>query len=202
MYVVLIGSVARNEENSNSDIDICRVESDINVERINEWPRGPINYIDYSYADFNKLYKKGSLFIYHVINEGVLIHGNKDKWQELKDEFVFIDDYDEEINNIKEILEEFLDIGIYGNSFLTLYSNLYTLIKNLAIYSLAQKDIFEFNKEKAVVNVFGHKYYNLLCEAYNIFERSCIKPTQNYNFSCETLASKVITYYRNKLEVL
>lgn len=201
MFVVLIGSVAREDQNINSDIDICRIDSDIELFKKINWPSGPINYIDYNYEEFMHLYSQGSLFIYHILHEGILIDGSKSEWEQLINNFVFIDNYDDEIFDIKSIIFKFLDVEIFGNTFLSLYSNLFTLVKNYSIFSLAQEGIFVFNKEQAVRLKFGYKYYDLLSDSYNRFERGLVKQENKWDYTSRSLAMKVISFYRDKMEV-
>lgn len=200
MFVILIGSVARSDHNINSDIDICRIDSSIKILRQKNWPSGPINYIDYTDDEFMYLYGKGSLFIYHIIHEGILLEGNKKDWAELRNNFLFKDNYDDEISYIKSIILDFIDINIFGETFLSLYSNMFTLIKNFSIFSLSQQGIFLFNKEQAVNLKFGRKYYDLLSESYNRFERGLINEESNWDYSSRNLATQVIDYYRKKME--
>lgn len=200
MFVVLIGSVAKNEHNINSDIDICRIDSDIELLKKRNWPDGPISYIDYSYKEFMHLYSQGSLFLYHILHEGILLEGNKKEWEKLKNNFVFIDNYDNEISDIKSIIFDFLDVEIFGDTFLTLYSNLFTLVKNYSIFSLAQEGIFLFNKEQAVKIKFGNKHFDLLYDSYNKFERGLGKQEYEWDYNARSLAVEVISYYREKME--
>lgn len=200
MFVILIGSVAKKQQNINSDIDIVRIETYENVQRLADWPDGPINYIDYTYEDFVNLYNNGSLFIYHIFSEGLVLRGDPSKWSELKRKFIFNDNLDSEISDIRLILKEYLDEKIYGNIYLSFYSNIFTLLKNYSIYSLAKKGIFEFNKEKAFKSFFGQPYYDLLSECYNRFERGCLIPSKTWDLEDSSLAKNVIHYFKAKME--
>ncbi len=83
---------------------------------------------------------------------------------------------------------------------MSLYSNLFTTVKNFSIFYLAKKRIFVFNKEIAIKTVFGDFYYDLLIASYNYFERGIINDTLNYE--CNDTAQEIIHYYYNKIEVL
>lgn len=199
MFVILIGSVARGDYSINSDIDICRIDSNFEISKKTNWPLGPINYIDYTYEDFMHLYLEGSLFIYHILHEGILVHGNKCEWERFRKKFVFVDNLDEEINNIKEIIFEFIDVNIFGNTFLSLYSNLFTLVKNYSIFSLSQEGKFIFNKEHAIKLKFGDRYYELLNAAHNRFERGIVKEELKWDYTSPKLAIQVIDYYKENM---
>jgi predicted nucleotidyltransferase len=200
VFIILVGSVARKDFNETSDIDICRIETKCDLKRERKWPSGPINYIDFSFDEFLHLYNSGSLFIYHVVNEGKLICGDVHKWRHLKDNFVFEDTYTGELDKIRRRFHVFLEIEIYGNKYMSLYSNLFTTVKNFSIFYLAKKRIFVFNKEIAIKTVFGDFYYDLLIASYNYFERGIINDTLNYE--CNDTAQEIIHYYYNKIEVL
>lgn len=202
MYVVLIGSVAKNEENENSDIDICRIGTEILIEKDVKWPKGPISYIDYSIEEFSSLYEKGSLFIYHILKEGLLLNGSEKNWNFLVEKFNFKDTYGEEVEKIRIILQKILEVDIYGSTFLSFYSNLFTLLKNFSIFLLAHQGNFEFNKRKAFNQVLGEKYYELLYYSYNKFERGINLKDNKIDFLSQKLARDVIEYFKNKMELI
>jgi hypothetical protein len=197
MFVILIGSVARRDFTNESDIDICRIDCDILVNRNLEWPIGPINYIDYTIDQFRHLYDLGSLFIYHLLYEGELIEGDICEWNCYKSEFIFKDTYSEELYQIRMLCKATLDIDVFGNKFLSLYSNLFTLIKNYSIFYLAKNHIFIFNKKEAILKVFGDFHYDLLTSAYNYFERGLINDKLDYN--SEIIARKIVNFYYIKM---
>lgn len=202
MYLILIGSVAKGEENKYSDIDICRIGTNISIERNVKWPNGPINYIDYSIEEFKSLYEKGSLFIYHILRDGLLLNGSEKNWYSLKENFHFKDTYGEEVEEIKKILFKILEVDIYGATFLSFYSNLFTLLKNFSIFLLAHQGKFEFNKKKAFYQVLGKEYYQLLYYSYNKFERGISSEDKKIDFLSEKLAKNVIEYFKKKMELI
>lgn len=199
MFTILIGSVARGEHKINSDIDIVRINHYHEIHKKSTWPQGPINYIDYSFNDFHNLYYKGSLFLYHVLNEGILITGNADIWEDYIREFKFIDTYGIELCNLREILYDVFNTSIYGGTFLSFYANIFTLIKNFSIFFLAHNNVFEFNKEIAFNTVFGGKYFHVLNTAYNVFERDDISSINLFDFKSEILAKDIINHFNKKL---
>jgi predicted nucleotidyltransferase len=200
MFIILIGSVARGDHNVSSDIDICRISSNIKIQRREEWPSGPINYIDYTDDEFMHLFNMGSLFIYHIIHEGILLYGDKEKWKVLCNNFLYKDNYSDVILDIKSTIFDFININIFGDTFLTLYSNMFTLIKNYSIFTLSQQGVFIFNKEQAIYMKFGKEYYDLLNESYNRFERGIAKEVNKWDYTSRNLATQVINYFKGKME--
>ncbi|TQR14748.1 nucleotidyltransferase domain-containing protein [Psychrobacillus soli] len=198
MFQVLIGSVARNDFSRNSDIDICRIGNRQTIERKDSWPIGPINYIDYELEVFEHLFEIGSLFILHILFEGVLIKGDKEKWENYKSNFCVKDNFNEELEDINEMTDVFNNLEMFGNKYLTLYSNLFTLIKNYSIFTLANEGIYIFNKEKAVKRVFGDFYYNLLFDSNNYFERGIVN--EIWDYECKKTAQNIINYYITKIK--
>lgn len=199
--VILIGSVARQDYFERSDIDICRINSDVIINRELNWPKGPINYIDYDFETFEHLNKLGSLFIYHILEEGVLLQGNLDYWESLKSSFSFKGNkFKEEINSTIELNTVLKDIEMFGNHYLTLFSNLFTNVKNFSIFHLAGNGIYLFNKEQAIKKVFGDYHYDLLIDSYNFFERGITN--EKWNYSCKETAINVTNYYLSKMEAL
>jgi predicted nucleotidyltransferase len=200
MFIILIGSVARGDYGSESDIDICRIATEKEVKRKDKWPNGPLSYIDYDEETFLHLYNQGSLFIYHLFYEGILMKGDIGEWENLKNKFEFKDTYSEDLYKIKDIFNIFLNTEMFGGKFLSVYSNLFTLIKNYAIFYLAKNNIFILNKKQAVLKVFGDYYYDLLVSSYNYFERGFIN--ENWYYDCEETAIKIINYYYSKMEAI
>ncbi|GIO56905.1 hypothetical protein J21TS7_52230 [Paenibacillus cineris] len=199
-FVVLIGSVARKDYSVGSDIDICRINSDVTINRQTDWPDGPINYIDYDTETFQHLYNIGSLFIYHILTEGILIEGNIDSWEKLILNFSLTGNFSNEIVKILDLNEIFKKTEIFGNHYLSLFSNLFTNVKNFSIFYLARNGIYLFNKEKAIKYTFGEYYYDLIFDAYNYFERGVIN--KKWNYSCKKIAIEVTNYYLSKMEAL
>lgn len=199
-FVVLIGSVARGDYSVGSDVDICRINSDVTVNRQINWPSGPINYIDYDLETFQHLYEIGSLFIYHILTEGILIEGDINSWENYRLNFSFTGHFREEIYNTLDLNNVFKTVDIFGNHYLSLYSNLFTNVKNFSIFYLAGKGIYLFNKEKAIKQVFGDYHYSLLFDAYNYFERGVVDV--KWKYSCKEIAIDITSYYSSKMEAL
>ncbi|MCL6604157.1 MAG: hypothetical protein K6T94_14920 [Paenibacillus sp.] len=197
-YVILIGSVARDDFETESDIDICRINNFNNIEKLPFWPNGPISYIDYEFTDFMHLYNLGSLFIFHMFREGTLLLGNNSDWNKLKFNFKVQQNFHEELLNIKNITEIFKNIEIFGGKYLSMYSNFYTLIKNFSIFFLADNKIYNFNKKKAISAVFGETYIDILIDSYNYFERGIVNT--KWDYGNKEQAKKIVEYYLVKME--
>ncbi|WNQ12067.1 nucleotidyltransferase domain-containing protein [Paenibacillus aurantius] len=199
-FIVLVGSVARSDFFKESDIDVCRINCYSEVDRRSEWPNGPISYIDYELDVFKHLFNAGSLFIYHLLFEGVLLEGDIKRWNYFKSQFVLKCDFSEEINKIKEIMCIFNKVDIFGNHYMSLFSNLFINIKNFSIFYLASNGRFVFNKKQAIKYVFGDYYLDLLFDSYNQFERGII--SNHWNYDRRKKAEEIIEYYQSKMEEL
>jgi len=197
MFTVIIGSVSRNDYKINSDIDICRVGMDTIVFRNSNWPTGPINYVDYEVTDFLKLYEAGSLFLHHIFKEGVLVCGNRDVWDGLKKGFLVQESFDDEIKNVIAPYQTIRNIKMFGGCYLSLYSNLFTIVKNYAMFSLANEGQYVFDKTAAMEKIFSSYYNELLNDSYNYFERGIANDKWDYNN--ESLAKDAIDYYYSKI---
>ncbi len=179
-FIVIFGSIARNDYTENSDVDILtiNIEKHLAEKYINNIniPNFPHNYVEYDSETFTMFYNSGSLFLYHIFTQGMLIHGNIKKWQLLKNNFNVKEDFKEEILKIKEEASAYSNIKIFDNHFTSAISNLYPMIKNLCIFSLANKGIYEFNKDKCItLYINDRKLINAISKAktlYNYSEKS------------------------------
>lgn len=197
MFQIVIGSVARNDFSKNSDIDICRIGTVKEVKRESSWPSGPINYIDYELDVFEHLYETGSLFIMHILSEGVLIEGNEEEWEKYKSSFKIKNNFNDEIEDILDMTNLFDNLEMFGNKYLTFYSNFFIFIKNYSIFTLANKGIYIFNKEKVIKKVFGDYHFQLLLDSNNYFERGIVN--EEWNYTCKKTAQNIVGYYLKKI---
>lgn len=153
-FIIIFGSIARNDYTENSDVDILtiNIEKNLAEKYINniKIPNFPHNYVEYNSETFSMFYNSGSLFLYHIFTQGVLIHGDIEKWKLIKNNFNVKKNFKEEILKIKEDTTTYSNIKIFDNHFTSAISNLYPMIKNLCIFSLANKGIYEFNKDKCI----------------------------------------------------
>jgi predicted nucleotidyltransferase len=198
-FVVLIGSVAKKQHKKDSDIDICRINSNLKLIKRESWPDGPISYVDYDGKTFKNLYLKGSLFIYHVLFEGVLLKGNEYEWRKLKNTFTVKDCYDEEIDVIIDVFNSFEDTTYCGGKYLTYFSNLFTLMKNYSIFTLANRKIFEFNKEIAYKSVLGDNFFDDLFHAYEVVERGVTLDKKNSTYKSNEFVIEVVNYIKGEI---
>lgn len=171
-FIVLIGSVAREDFTEGSDIDICRIGTKKDVPTIPfSIPNGPVCFVDYTPADFEKLYNDGSLFLQHVFLEGRLLEGDTDKWQDLKSAFKVQKNFSMEIAKYVDLYNFTLRDNRYDQKYLAICSNLFIILKNMAIFSLANRQEYIFDKKSAWHRIFGDEYFQLLYMAYEKFER-------------------------------
>ena len=179
-FIIIFGSIARNDYTENSDVDILtiNIEKNLAEKYINniKIPNFPHNYVEYNSEIFSMFYNSGSLFLYHIFTQGVLIHGDIEKWKLIKNNFNVKKSFKEEILKIKEDTTTYSNIKIFNNHFTSAISNLYPMIKNLCIFSLANKGIYEFNKDKCITLYINDKSLidaiNKAKTLYNYSEKS------------------------------
>lgn len=194
MFTILIGSVARGDHTHNSDIDICRINSYEEITVLDcKSPPGPTNYIDYSFDQFMSLYMKGSLFIFHIFKEGILLKGDIEDWNNYKNNFIIKTSFYEEITNLKNSLKLIMATEIFGGKYLSLYSNFFTIIKNISIFALANNGIYEFNKKNAICKIYGEYFIDFLIDSYSTFERGV--SITDHDYDSPDILKHVLDYY-------
>lgn len=153
-FAILFGSVSRGDFNNNSDIDILlyNYPEEKAIEKIKkiDIPDLPINFIFYDAATFNNFYSQGSLFLYHIFEQGRLIDGCESKWEELISSFKVKKTFKDEIKKIKSEILIYKNLDFLNGYYLSALVNLYPLLKNFCIFSLAEEEIYEFNKKECI----------------------------------------------------
>lgn len=148
-FSVVFGSHARGDYNNRSDFDVLLVnlkKDNFNYSIVPDDFLEKIDFVEYTEEEFINFYEKGSLFLYHILNEGVVIDGSPELWGKLKCGFVVQNDFSKELERIRRTAEMINNISIFGGKYLTPLSNMFTELKNACIFSLAHKRIYEFNK--------------------------------------------------------
>jgi hypothetical protein len=131
-------------------------------------------YIDYDANAFARLYERGDLFLYHVFQEGRLLEGNKTEWESLKTNFHVGTDFGEEISRNRKFLRWLQRGEKYDGAVMPYLANMCRALKNLAIFTLAEKRHYVFDKRKALRRAFpalSDASIALLVDANNSFER-------------------------------
>lgn len=153
-FTVLIGSCARGTHEATSDLDIVRIGHHQEIAR-NWLPQaeralGPISFIDYEQEEFMRLHRQGSLFLHHIFQEGIVLGGPHDTWAELCDGFIVCDDFKDQIEEQRDLLLWICDPIAFENAELALLSHTFRILKNLSIFSLAQRRQYIFEKREAL----------------------------------------------------
>lgn len=180
-FTLLIGSGARKNQKRYNDIDIVRIGHIDSVkldEHLNGNEHGPISYIDYDGRKFLKLYREGSLFLYHVFTEGDLLRGNKMHWGQLKKGFRVSTNFREEIAHNRKLLRWLQQGEKFRGASIPYLAHTFRALKNLAIFSLAQKRHYVFDKRAALQKAFPNldrKAITLLIDANEILEHTGTK---------------------------
>ena len=191
-FTVLVGSRARRRSRAASDIDLVRIghkrPAPTRLVKLGRPAR--VSYIDYDAAKFAKLYGKGSLFLYHVFNEGKLLEGNRATWEKLRDRFKVQTNFSAEISQNRKILN-WLQRGRKAEGAAVPYlAHTFRALKNLAIFSLAQRRKYVFDKRDALRQAFPQldsKCINVLMDANDFFEEST-QPRASYDVELDDIA--------------
>lgn len=159
--IILYGSVARTKADELSDIDLLLVtDSDLARKQVREiYSMIPESFlaknrclrlVAYSKKDFKKMYSEGSLFMAHVISEGVVLYDDG-FYSRLRNK-----DFQLSKENLKislAILRERLsltdDLTKYNNFFIRCLAGFFALSKNIAYIALALEGQPVFDKKKA-----------------------------------------------------
>lgn len=194
-FIILFGSVARNEHHKNSDVDIL-ILNDLNetlIKNINqkELPKLPINYTHYDSYAFNIFFEKGSLFLHHLFTQGKVLYGNKHKWESLKKDFHVAQNFYDEQDNIISNLQIFKDTSIFNNHYLSPLTNLFPLLKNYCIFYLANRNIYEFDKQKSLKLLLPTKYQALL-ELHTYYDYSLKNISSNIPIPPSTKHAEIL----------
>jgi hypothetical protein len=177
-FTILIGSCARGTGDASSDIDIVRVGHDRAVKKaqlgtvVN--PGAPISYIDYDAVSFASLYEAGSLFVHHILTEGKLLDGDSVTWARLVKDFSVTNDFSVEISEQISLCTWLARPGAFTNATMPLLSHLFKALKNAAIFSLAQQQIYIYDKRESLRQAFHFltdSDIELLVTANNAYER-------------------------------
>lgn len=170
-FVVLIGSCARGTQQAWSDVDVLRVQSQStpDVSKYGTF----VSYIDIEKDEFESLFQNGSLFLLHAFTEGVLLQGDSEEWERLRQRFVLTDDHSSLVREYLDVLQSLNSSTVYVDAYVPYLSNTCKAMKNIGIGVLAQKKQFIFEKHLAL-ELGCHlsiQQTRLLMVANNTFER-------------------------------
>jgi hypothetical protein len=153
-FVVLIGSQARGDADSRSDVDVLVVGEphERELDALAGEFRAPINIVTFSNSDFNRLTRAGSLFIGHCFSEGRLLSGSIEAWARRAQCFSVKSSFSDEVKKCT-IVCRFLssNTAMYGGHYLAPLVTAYSQIKNASIFCLAHHRIYLFNKDAAIL---------------------------------------------------
>ncbi|MCD1647645.1 nucleotidyltransferase domain-containing protein [Marinobacter adhaerens] len=152
-FSVIFGSQARGDFSETSDFDILLVnmdKTDFDYSIVPDEFRDKVDFVEYSEDEFLDFYKKGSLFLYHILKQGIVVDGAVDTWEKLESEFIVQNDFSEELTRIRDTSKMIKNISIFGGKYLTPLSNMFTELKNACIFNLAHKMVYEFNKRECL----------------------------------------------------
>lgn len=170
--VILFGSMARNDVDDTSDIDLLLVTSQ-KLRRREVKKMIPKSLLSkkkqlilsiYSEAEFSSAYEKGALFFAHLFNEGkVLYDDGFYKQLSLKPFNPSKRTMEMTIRILKQKLEVTNDLRKFNNLFIGVLADFFSIFKNLTYTLLAMEGQFIFNKKKAF-SMLAEKYPNYMKE--------------------------------------
>lgn len=83
LAVVLFGSHARGRATAESDIDVLQIVCDAKL----PYRLGPVSVSPYTLKQLLSMASKGSLFVLHVLREGVVLHDNRGPLEQIRAAF-------------------------------------------------------------------------------------------------------------------
>lgn len=151
----LIGSYARGDISDLSDVDILVVTSSqkskhgfIRDLRC-DFDKNLVSIIKYPSHILQKHWSEGSLFTYHLRNEARCYYAEGDVLNFMKTEFRLKDNFSEDIGAQRKTLSVYQPANLFDDSTVFFTSQLFLLLKNVAIFSLADRGIINLNKWSA-----------------------------------------------------
>ena len=174
-FTILIGSLARRKTRPTSDVDIVRIghRRPLSGAFRGLRQKGELSYIDYTAEKFAELFQGGSLFLYHVFNEGSLLQGDLKVWNELKRCFKVSTDFHSEISQNRRVLTWLQRGNKARGATIPYLAHTFRALKNLAIFSLAQNRDYIFDKRRALQRAFpslDRRSIDVLIGANDLFE--------------------------------
>ena len=152
--VFIIGSVARHDMNASSDLDVL-ILTDKNIRSALFYQTPaiqqqslPISVITYSPKDFLKFWQEGSLFVHHVLQEEILVWDDGTFKEIASRAFHLKEDFSDDIQEQFDKLKTFRNPRAFNGIFTHVYARLWSIYRNIVLFSLAQCCKPEFNKKK------------------------------------------------------
>jgi predicted nucleotidyltransferase len=218
--IILFGSTARQTTDAFSDVDLLIIFDSEKIGSESEVPMElevrdvipekifskdlPLNLSVHSTKSFVDSYKKGSLFILHILTEGIVLYDTGFLSNLSKEKFELSRfSLKEEIQLLKLRLEITEDLRKFNNYFIRCFTIFYRISRSLAFIVGALKGKPSFDRKKAFDN-FVEFYPNHKELIKNLFD---LRPFFLRNIKGVKVAlpfkpdniDKVI-YYRNNLE--
>jgi hypothetical protein len=134
-----------------------------------------MNFVDYDQSTFLKLYHQGSLFVQHMLLEGKLVWGSADSWADLRSSFRIQKDFAEEIEEHLALYRWIKEPTEFKNAEYPLLSHAFRALKNLSIFSMAQRHTYVFEKREVLAKFLPNVPagdIELLINANRIYERN------------------------------
>lgn len=141
---IVIGSVARGDNVPTSDLDLlilttskARLTSYYSIPSVVK-TTPPISIITYTPRDFKKFWDEGSLFVYHVLTEGMVAWDDGTLARLLRHPFKLKLDFSADIAIQIKRLKMFRDPRAFDGVFMYAFAELFKIYKNIVFFTLAQ----------------------------------------------------------------
>ena len=150
--ICVFGSYARNQNDIYSDKDVLIVADNKTIAKniITQWDKNNWSVAFYTWKRLKKMSQKGSLFIQHLKQEGLILNDSDGRLAFLLTNYEPKNSYREDFFASEDLIRP-LD-RISGNFWQSQMQCdvLYTYFRNAGIFELATKGIYEFEYQKII----------------------------------------------------
>jgi hypothetical protein len=146
MNVLEIGSSARGDGDRWSDRDILVIATGEELSRLDlAYAKRGASVVSLTPRKFRYLASRGSLFLKHAIDEGVLLEGVRDEWRVLSNKWHSTGDYAHEIESNLHFLPVLECVPASQSGASAAIDVMVCSVRNILIRQLAKRGIFKFS---------------------------------------------------------
>ncbi|WP_153066815.1 hypothetical protein [Xanthomonas arboricola] len=146
MNIVEIGSSARGDGDYWSDRDVLVIAAAAELPGIEaRLSAKGASVVSLTHGKFDWLASKGSLFLKHAIDEGVILDGASGCWESLTNRWCSNGDYSQEIQSNLNFLPMLRCIPTQADAAATAVDIMVCSVRNILIRELASRGIFSFS---------------------------------------------------------
>jgi Polymerase beta, Nucleotidyltransferase len=165
--LVLYGSIARGDNEKDSDIDMFAISTEQSYRMI---VKNKINIAKYPYGLAQERAMRGDLFILHIITEGKIIYDSEGNFSTITSHFQYKDSYKNEIISATEIGLALFSLSSTIDNYYFLNKTMAWCVRTILIAKSADnrnplfsaRDLAEFSNAKSVYELIKNKDSNIL----------------------------------------